>query len=183
LIEQHHRAGTVNNQIIIVGFMGAGKTTIARELARRLRCQVVDLDELITTNEGRDPKEIIEQDGEQRFREIETQMLHEVLAGGAARIVAVGGGAWTIAENRKTIADQGAFTVWLDASFELCWKRIELGEERPLARSRELAENLFRERRSSYELADARITVADNESVEEVAMKIIRAYSPENAAT
>lgn len=174
----------MTNQIIIIGFMGTGKTTVARELALRLNCLVVDLDELITNNEGRSPKEIIEQDGENKFREIETQMLREVLIEGAARIVAVGGGAWTTAQNRKLIADHEAFTVWLDAPFELCWRRIEAGHQaRPLARSRELAEKLYGERRSSYELADARITVAENDSAEEIATRVVREFSRQNPST
>jgi shikimate kinase len=167
----------VTDQIIIIGFMGTGKTTLARELASRLSCEVVDLDALIKNNEGRSPKQIIEQEGENKFREIETQTLNEVLLEGTARIVALGGGAWTIPQNRKTIADYCAFTVWLDAPFELCWKRIEASqEERPLARSRELAEKLYRERRPAYELADVRIPVAENESVEAVAAKVIHEH-------
>lgn len=168
----------MTNQIIIIGFMGTGKTTVARELALRLNCLGVDLDELITKNEGRSPQEIIEQDGENRFREIETQTLHEVLIEGAARIVAVGGGAWTIAQNRKTITDYGAFTVWLDAPFELCWKRIEAGREaRPLARSQAIARKLYAGRRPVYESADARVTVKENESIEEIAKKVASAVS------
>lgn len=171
----------MTRQIIIIGFMGAGKTTVARELALRLKCLVADLDELITNNEGRSPKEIIEQDGENRFREIETQMLGEVLLAGEVRVVAVGGGAWTIARNRKTISAHGAVAIWLDAPFELCWSRIEAGREaRPLARSRELAERLYQERRSSYELADVRITVAAHDSAKEIAASIVREFSREH---
>jgi shikimate kinase len=171
----------MTKQIIIVGFMGTGKTTVARELGSRRNCLVVDLDELISNNEGRSPREIIEQDGENHFREIETETLREVLLAGAARSVAVGGGAWTIARNRKTIADHGAFTVWLDVPFELCWKRIETEREaRPLARSRELAQKLYRQRRASYELANARIAVTENDSAEEIATKIVRELSRQN---
>ena len=162
-----------NQQIVIVGFMGTGKTTVARELGRRLNCIAVDLDELITRHEGRTPNEIIEQDGENKFREIETQRLGEVLNDGPARIVAAGGGAWTIAENRQLIAEHEAITVWLDAPFELCWKRIEAGAEvRPLARSREPAERLFSERRPVYERADARVVVSENENAEEIATRV-----------
>lgn len=173
----------MTNQIIILGFMGSGKTMLARALASRLKCLAVDLDELITSDTGRSPKEIIEEEGENRFREIETQMLRRVLLEAGARIVALGGGAWPIAENRKLIADHGAFTVWLDVPFELCWTRIESEREaRPLARSRETAEELYRNRLPSYELAAARITVADNESAEEVAMKVAREFSRQNAS-
>lgn len=163
-------------QIIIIGFMGAGKSTIARALALKLDRLMVDLDELITKSEGRSPAEIIEQDGENHFRTIETERLHEVLTGGVARVVAVGGGAWTIAQNRKLIADHGAFTAWLDAPFELCWPRIEAARQvRPLAPSREVAEKLYRERRSDYALADARIPIAELDSAEDIAIQVVEA--------
>jgi shikimate kinase len=159
--------------IIIVGFMGSGKTTVAHELARQLSCRAIDLDELIAEREERSPKEIIEQDGEQGFREIETRMLREVLDEEVARVIAVGGGAWTIAVNRKLMADRAAFVAWLDTSFELCWKRIEAsGKTRPLARSRKMAEKLYDERRPIYELAGLRIQIHANESAEETAGKI-----------
>lgn len=162
-----------NQQIVIIGFMGTGKTTVARELGRLLDCPALDLDELITRRESRSPSEIIEQDGEDKFRRIEAQFLAEVLKEERARIIAVGGGAWTIAANRQLIAERGAFTVWLDADFELCWKRIEAGREaRPLARSREMAQQRYGERRPVYELADARVTVSESDSAAEVATKV-----------
>lgn len=162
-----------NQQIVIIGFMGSGKTTVAHELGWKLSGRAIDLDELIASREGRSSGEIIEQDGEKEFRRIEAQLLCEVLAEEVAPIIAVGGGAWTIAANRQLIAARGAFTVWLDAAFELCWKRIEAGgKARPLARSREMAEQLYGERRPVYELADARVTVSENESAAEIAMKI-----------
>jgi len=171
-----------NQQIVIMGFMGTGKTTIAYGLASKLNCRAIDLDDLITQRETRGPKEIIEEDGEEAFRRIETKMLREVLMEASARVLAVGGGAWTIAENRKMITEQGALTVWLDAPFELCWKRIEAGREaRPLARSREMAQRLYAERRPIYALADARIPVYENESAEEIATKVAHAVLPQNA--
>lgn len=171
-----------NQQIVIMGFMGTGKTTVAYGLARKLNCRVIDLDDLITQHETRGPKEIIEQDGEEAFRRIETKMLHEVLMEASALVLAVGGGAWTIAENRKMITEQGAFTVWLDAPFELCWKRIEAGREaRPLARSREMAQTLYAARRPIYALAEARIPVYENESAEEIATKVASTVLRQNA--
>ena len=164
--------------IVIVGFMGSGKTTVGNELARRLACRAVDLDSWITERERRSPTEIIEQDGETAFRRIETEALLEVLReafGSSATVVAVGGGAWTVPENRQLIAEHGGFTVWLDPPFELCWQRIAVGNEvRPLARSREQAEALYVARRGVYELADTRIPVDQSESVEAIASRVIR---------
>ena len=162
-----------NQPIVIIGFMGTGKTTVAHELGRKLNCLAVDLDELIARRESRSPSEIIEYDGESEFRRIESQLLREALEEARARIIAVGGGAWTIAANRQLISERGAFTVWLDADFDLCWKRIESGSEsRPLARSRELAERLYGERRPIYELADAKVTVCEGDSAAEIATKV-----------
>jgi len=114
--------------------MGSGKTTVAQALARALDCALLDLDRLITERLERTPKEIIEEDGEPAFREVETRFLREVLAAGSARVIALGGGAWTVETTRDLIVSHNGFTVWLDAPFEVCWQRIEAaGSERPLA--------------------------------------------------
>ncbi|MGH9870862.1 MAG: shikimate kinase [Pyrinomonadaceae bacterium] len=163
----------INQKIVIIGFMGTGKSTVARQLGGKLNCLAIDLDELIARRESRRPGEIIEQDGENEFRKLETQLLREVLVEQSAGIIAVGGGAWTIAANRRLIARRGAFTVWLDAPFELCWKRIEAGGQlRPLARSREMAEQLYLKRRPVYELADLMISISEKQTATEIATKV-----------
>ena len=161
-------------RIVIIGFMATGKTTVAHDLARKLNCLAIDLDELIAERERRGPKEIIEQDGEAAFRKVETEALREVLTDATARVIAVGGGAWTLAENRELIAQYGGLTVWLDVPFELCWKRIEAGRElRPMAPSREIALKLYAQRRSVYESADVRVSVSEHESAAEITTKIV----------
>ena len=162
--------------IIITGFMGAGKTTVAAALARRLACAMVDLDSFIEEREGRTPQLIIDEDGEQRFREIETEALRDALAINGARIIALGGGTWTIPDNRALIREHGALTVWLDAPFELCWQRI-IGENdsRPLARDFESARRLYDERRAVYDQAQLRIEVSAEKSADEIAAEIAEA--------
>jgi shikimate kinase len=161
-------------QIIIVGFMGSGKTTVAHEIGRKLNRAVIDLDDFVTSNTGRSPAEIIQQDGEKTFREIETQLLVQVLNENPAVVVAAGGGAWTIAENRRLTAERRALTIWLDPPFELCWKRIQINRElRPLAPSEEAAKRLYHERRPVYESADLRIPVAESDSAEEIAETVV----------
>ena len=121
--------------IIITGFMGSGKTTIARELALLMGREMLDLDHVIAEAEGRTAKEIIEQDGEDSFREIETRSLGEVLENSVPGVIALGGGAWTFERNRNLVIQHGGVTVWLDATFELCWKRIiGSGGGRPASR-------------------------------------------------
>src|SRR5689334_1920355 len=91
------------HRIVITGFMGSGKNTVGRALAASLNCSFVDLDQQITKIEGRTANEIIRNDGEAVFRKIETQILRELLASGSTGVIALGGGTWTVAENRQLI--------------------------------------------------------------------------------
>lgn len=154
----------MNRRIVILGFMGSGKTTVAHELARQLECEFIDLDSFITTGEGRSPAEIISQDGEASFRKIETLALCDVLQDHDARVIALGGGTWIVPANRTLIALHDCLSVWLDAPFELCWQRIAAGgnSNRPLAPDIETAQRRYESRRADYALAE-RITVV-NES-------------------
>ena len=179
--QSNHDGGNIMSepQIIIVGFMGSGKTTLARRLAELLHCHSLDLDALITERQRRTPQELIESDGEAAFRRIETEVLREALSATSSKVIAAGGGAWTIADNRDLIAAQGACAVWLDAPFDLCWQRIMGGQEtRPLARTRQEAEALYCTRRPVYALADIRIPVYEHESVDELAAIVARALVP-----
>jgi shikimate kinase len=164
-----------NQKIIIVGFMGSGKSTVAAALGRQLNLAFVDLDEAIAKAEGRTAGELIEQDGEPAFREIETRILREELSKNVRAVIALGGGAWTITENRELIAQQpAAITVWLDAPFELCWKRItSTTEKRPLAQTMAAGEQLYRKRQADYALAGHAVRVSENESAEVIASRIV----------
>ena len=165
-------------KIIITGFMGSGKSTVGRALARQLNCPLIDLDQTIEREEGRSARQIIEEDGEPRFRDLENQMLAKVLADSTVQVVALGGGAWISEKNRQLIRDQGGVSVWLDAPFDLCWKRIAAsGAGRPLARSEADAGILFAERRPSYELAEVHIETTWHNSVDEIATEIIQALA------
>ena len=164
--------------VVIIGFMGSGKTTVAQELAGVLDCSWVDLDEAITQQEGKTPAEIITQEGEAKFRETETLVLRQVLTSGNARIVASGGGTWGVGENRKMIAEHEATVVWLDAPFELCWSRIEESKTaRPLAPTRESAEQLYETRSNVYALGDVQIAVDETKTPKQIADEIVSALS------
>ena len=159
--------------IAITGFMAAGKTTVGRALATRLDCEFVDLDELITAQQKRSISEMIKADGEDLFRQLETKTLAETLPASEMLVLALGGGTWARAENRRLLNEQNARVIWLDAPFELCWQRIPAGDNgRPLAPSREVAEKLYRARRPVYELAELRLAVSEDQSAEECATEI-----------
>lgn len=164
--------------VIITGFMGAGKTTVGRALARLLGETFVDLDDAVREHEGRGPRELIDEEGEEFFREVETRALRRVLAEGGARVVATGGGAWTFARNRSLVAEHGCLSVWLDAPFDLCLRRIDAEGERdsrPNARDTERAARLYEERLAAYARADLRVPVTSEASAEELAAEIAAA--------
>ena len=149
----------MNRRIVIVGFMGCGKTTVAKTLARQLGCNVIDLDSFITEREGRSVAEIIAQDGEASFRSVETQALGDALENGGPHVISLGGGAWTVEANRALVSQHDCLSVWLDAPFELCWERITANPKtiRPLAPNRETAQKLHESRRASYRLAQLHV--------------------------
>jgi shikimate kinase len=159
--------------IIIIGFMAAGKTTVAAALAERLGCGLIDLDQFIEGREGRSIRAIIDEDGEKAFREIESQALDDALKTNSPCVIALGGGAWTIERNRALINEHTRSTVWLDAPFDLCWRRIEDGINiRPLARERAKAHKLYDERRPLYSQAGLRVKVDDSMSAQAIAKLI-----------
>jgi shikimate kinase len=171
----------MNNRrrILLVGFMGAGKTTVARALARRLKDSCVSLDELVAADEGRGPRELIDEEGEDYFRAAETRALRRTLADRGARVIDAGGGAWTLARNRALVAARDdCLTVWLDAPFDLCWERITResgGLTRPLARDRAGAAELYAARRAAYRSAALRVRVTRARDAEELAAEIMAA--------
>jgi shikimate kinase len=165
-------------RVVITGFMGAGKTTVGRALARLLGEKFVDLDDAVKELEGRGPRELIDGEGEAYFRDAETRALRRVLERGDARVLATGGGAWTLARNRSLVKEHGCLSVWLDAPFELCLQRIEdegARDSRPFARDLERARRLYAERLSAYRQADLRVSVASETGAEELAAEIAAA--------
>lgn len=148
--------------IVITGFMGCGKSKVARDLALRRNVVMIDLDHWITRRVGRSPAQLIDEDGERAFRAIETNELRELLQSGEAGVIALGGGAWIEEANRELIDQFSCTSIWLDTPFEICWERITASEEdRPLGRSREEAEARYNLRKPIYALAQLHIPVTE----------------------
>ena len=161
------------SRIVLTGFMGVGKSTVARFLSYLLKCKTIDLDAVIEESEKRKIAHIIETDGIIRFREIETENLQKVLRESDALIIALGGGAWTIEENRNLIKSYNLTSVWLEATFQHCWRNISLSKRvRPLAQDKKQTRQLFDERRNFYCLADWHFIIKPELTSFEVAKQI-----------
>ncbi len=164
---------SANQKIILTGFMGVGKSTIARFLSFMLKCEKVDLDLVIEENERRTIAEIVQTEGEAHFRRIETENLSRVLVGNNVQIIALGGGAWITEENRRLIKQHDFTTVWLESSFEHCWRNISCSKRvRPLAKNKTEARRLFYERQKFYCLADWHFIIKPDLTSFEIAKKI-----------
>lgn len=142
-------------RIVLTGFMGVGKSSVARHLANLLKCKKIDLDTYIETHEKRKIAEIIDAEGEAKYRQIESANLKEVLNSDDIKVLSLGGGAWTIKENRDLLKEHGFKSVWLEASFDHCWRNIAFSrKDRPLARNKQKARKLFEDRQKVYCLAE-----------------------------
>lgn len=161
-------------RIAITGFMGVGKSSVARHLANLLNCGRLDLDSFIEKNERRNIAEIIDGDGIDAYRKIETANLRLALEDRSITILSLGGGTWTVAENRELIRSTGLTSLWLDASFHHCWSNISRSrKKRPLARNKKLAKELFDERQDVYCLADWHFVVRPEFTSFEIAGQIM----------
>jgi shikimate kinase len=143
------------DRIYLVGFMGAGKTTIGRHLARKLGWKFIDLDEQIERREGRKIAEIFRQDGEPHFRNLERLYLKE-FSSSAKAVIALGGGAFIDPENRK-LAQESGLTVWLRVSFPKVEERVKMDGTRPKFTDKAQVERLYRSREPFYALAKVHI--------------------------
>ncbi|MEA2460211.1 MAG: shikimate kinase / 3-dehydroquinate synthase [Actinomycetota bacterium] len=134
--------------IVLVGFMGAGKSTVAELLAERLNLPFVDTDRLIEERAGRSIAQIFERDGEDAFRKTEFEIVNEVLSGDEA-VVALGGGSVENEAARSLLAD--AVVVYLSAPLEESLRRIADPSSRPLLRGEHDLIGLFERRARLYE--------------------------------
>src|SRR5438128_4006122 len=152
--------------VFLVGFMGAGKTTVGLILARLLRWDFVDLDEMIVAADRRVIPQIFAQEGEAYFRGLEREVLAS-LRSRTRLVVACGGGTYANDESRRLIDRMGR-VVWIQVPLAQALARCEGGAGRPLLQGGPQAEVLYRSRLPSYRAAALRVD-ADGLSPEEVA--------------
>jgi len=143
------------DKIYLVGFMAAGKTTVARALARRLGWEAIDVDEVIEQRERQTVADIFSRHGEAHFRALERQALMDHIPR-RHLVVATGGGTYADGQNRAAINADGV-SVWLDVPLDRLIARIPAGGRRPLAADRAGFERLYYQRRAAYEQAHVRL--------------------------
>lgn len=161
-------------RIVFTGFMGVGKSTVARHLALLLKTKRIDLDRFIEENEGRAITDIIKQQGEDFFRDLESEALKAALNAGDAKIISLGGGTWTLEQNRKMIRDKKCLTIWLNAPFGHCWRNIQRSKnKRPLLTNKDKARQLYEDRQKLYCLADWHFVIQPEQNSLDVARQII----------
>ena len=158
------------DKIYLVGFMAAGKTTVARCLATRLGWRAEDVDELIEARERKPIADIFLRHGEPYFRAVERDIL-KLLLPLRHVVVATGGGTFMDADNRIAMNMDG-FSIWLDVPFELLLARLPADGRRPLAADRAQMERLFIARQAAYAQAHLRIDAGAAEA-EAIAEQII----------
>jgi len=157
--------------VILIGSMGAGKSTIGWLLAARLGLNCVDLDVVIVERAGKTIPRIFEEDGECVFRALEAEALQLLCTDGVARVLATGGGVVMSAPNRERMKQAGK-VIWLDAPPEVLAKRIAGDSNRPLLNGVDVlvkAKELDNQRRKYYEMsADFRVDTSQMSAAQAV---------------
>ena len=143
------------DKIFLVGFMAAGKTTVARALAAHLGWRAEDVDELIEARERKTVADIFTRHGEAYFRALEREIL-QLLLPLRHLVVATGGGTFADPENRLAINRDG-LSIWLDVPFDDVLARLPADGRRPLAADRAQMERLFTTRQAAYAQAHLRV--------------------------
>ena len=172
--------------VVLIGMMGAGKSTIGRRLSARLRMPFLDADVEIEAAAGMSIPDIFETHGEAHFRDGEARVIARLLDSGPA-VIATGGGAFMREETRNRIRDK-AVSIWLKADAEIIMRRVRRRADRPLLQTPDPAatvDRLLGEREPVYQNADITIWSRDvpHEKIVEECIEALHAKLCGAAAT
>lgn len=182
-------AGSGARHVVLVGMMGAGKSTVGRRLAARLGRSFVDLDIELEQRSGRSVRAWFAESGEAAFRSAETGLLGDVLAAREPVVAAAGGGVVCRAENRARLSEPDVAVVWLDAPASFLASRLAAqgaGGDRPLldADPRSALERLHAERGAWYaEVADVTVAVDREAQVVDVVLAELERHGAVSSGT
>lgn len=165
----------LTRHIVLIGMMGAGKTAVGTELARRLQVPFTDSDVEIESAAAMSIAEIFARDGEPFFRARESEVIGRILGQSQPRIISTGGGAWMQQRNRDAIK-ASALSVFLDCSLDVLWQRVRQRSTRPLLKTANPYASLsalLAERAPVYAQADLRLESRAGDSVETTTRRLI----------
>ena len=168
----------VNKKIIVfIGLMGVGKTTVGSKLAARLGYYFIDSDQEIEDREKKTITEIFAQDGEKYFREVEKNIIQEIILRDEAIVLSLGGGAFIDEDTRKILKEK-AVTIWLNADIDDILFRVAGKNNRPLLNQnnrRKVLEDLLAKRKPIYSQADLQFNTS-SESHESLIRKLLKKF-------
>ncbi|MBO4227559.1 shikimate kinase [Bradyrhizobium neotropicale] len=162
--------------IVLVGMMGAGKSSIGRKLSRLLGLDFIDSDKEIATRAGKDINQIFKDHGEQHFRDLEESAILSLLGRGPV-VLATGGGAFMSEKIRDRIREKGV-SIWINTDLDTITKRLARDKTRPLLQTgdaKETIKEMVRERAPVYQMADLSVELTDrkiNKSADELLSKL-----------
>lgn len=165
----------MGNNIFLIGFMGVGKSTIARILAKELNAKLVEMDETIEAEAGITINEIFEKYGETHFRDLESALVARIAGEGSA-VVSCGGGAVLREENVANMKKNGT-VIFLSATPETIYERVHTSTNRPLLNGNmnvEYIAQLMEKRRAVYEKAADVTIVTDDKELSDIIAEITR---------
>ena len=166
--------GSCDYNIVLIGFMGAGKSTVARTLGEWFDMEIVEMDELISDRQRMSIPEIFEKHGEEYFRNLETNLLIE-LQKTSRTIISCGGGAAMRSQNVSEMKKNG-YVVLLTATPKTILERVKENDDRPLLKNHKNVEyiaELMEKRREKYETAADLIVQTDEKNVQEICKEMI----------
>lgn len=173
-----NKSTKLQKTVVLVGLMGAGKSTVGRRLAEYLDLPFVDSDDEIEAAADMTIPEIFERFDEKYFREGETRVIARLLMDKPC-ILATGGGAFMSDENRALIAENGV-SVWIDADIETLWDRVQGKPGRPLLQNdnaKEVLTKLLETRTPTYATADISVKSRHGQLHEKVVKSIVAALT------
>lgn len=164
-----------NYNIVLIGFMGTGKSTIARELAKTRQMNIVEMDEEIVRRRGKSIADIFEEEGEEYFRDLETALLKE-LQTKENQVISCGGGAVLREENVRVMKKNGC-VVLLTALPQTIYERVKNNTDRPILQGNmnvEYIASLMEKRREKYEKAADIVIATDGKNVSQICEEMLQ---------
>lgn len=160
--------------LVLIGFMGSGKTTVAEYLHGLLEMEVVEMDQVISLRQQMSIPEIFGKYGEEYFRDLETELLKE-LQEKTNVVISCGGGVPLREQNVQEMKKNGT-VIWLTASAETIYERVKEDQNRPLLKDRMSVEGIARlmeSRREKYERASDILIATDGKTIEQIGKEIL----------